>query len=72
MNLHPLTIHAARAMLERGEITSTDLTRAVLDRVGAVEPRVQAYITIVAERALEHARAADAQWQMHRRDKTSA
>jgi len=72
LNLHQLTIHAAREMLERGDITSTDLTRAALDRINAVEPRVQAFITVVAERAREQARAADAQWQMHRREKTIA
>ncbi len=72
MNLHQLTIHAARALLEKGEITSTDLTRAVLDRIEQVEPRVKAYLTLVADRALEQARAADAQWQQHRRAKTDA
>ena len=67
MGLHRLTVHQARALLEKGEITATELTRAVLDRVEAVEPRVQAYLTVVAERALDQARAADASWVKYRR-----
>ncbi|MBI3741140.1 MAG: Asp-tRNA(Asn)/Glu-tRNA(Gln) amidotransferase subunit GatA [Chloroflexi bacterium] len=72
MELASLTIHRAREFLQKGEITSTDLTRAVLNRIDAVEPRVNAYITLVADRALDHARAADAQWEKHRREKTNA
>jgi len=67
VGLHRLTVHQARALLEKGEITATELTRAVLDRVEAVEPRVQAYLTVVAERALDQARAADASWVKYRR-----
>ncbi len=70
MQLNSLTIHAARALLEKGEITSTDLTRAVLERIESVEPRVKAYLTLVADRALEQARDADARWQQHRRNGT--
>jgi aspartyl-tRNA(Asn)/glutamyl-tRNA(Gln) amidotransferase subunit A len=62
-----LTLHQARALLETGEISSAALTRAVLDRIDAVDARVQAYLTVVADRALEQARAADARWTEHRR-----
>ncbi len=72
MEPHFLTIHQARDLLQKGEITPTDLTRAVLDRIEEVEPRVQAYLTLVANRAMEQAREADARWQKHRRDKTPA
>lgn len=67
MELHRLTIHQARTLLEKGEISSVDLTHAVLQRIDQVDARVQAYLTIVADRALEHARAADAKWAEHRR-----
>ncbi len=67
MELHALTIHQARALLEKGEISSVELTRAVLDRIDKVEPRVRAYLHLVGERALEQARLADEQWAEHRR-----
>ncbi len=72
MEPHFLTIHQARDLFQKGEITPTDLTRAVLDRIEEVEPRVQAYLTLIADRAMEQAREADVQWQKHRRDKTPA
>ncbi len=70
--LAQLAIHEARALLQKGEISSVDLTRAVLYRIDQVESRVQAYLTLVADRALEHARNADARWSEHRRDGTHA
>ncbi len=72
MEVYRLTAHAARALLQKGEISSVELTGAVLDRIGAVDGRVQAFLTVVAERALEQARAADARWSQHRRDGTPA
>ena len=58
--LWDLTAHAARERLLRRDISSTELTQAVLDRIESVEPQVHAYLTVTAERALEQARAADA------------
>jgi aspartyl-tRNA(Asn)/glutamyl-tRNA(Gln) amidotransferase subunit A len=72
VELAHLTIHDARALLQKGEISSTELTRAVLDRIDAVDARVKAYLTVVADRALEQARAADARWAEHRKDGTPA
>lgn len=72
MGLAALTIHEARLLLLRGEITASELTRAVLERIHAVEPRVNAYLTLVEERALEQAREADVRWEQHRHDKTDA
>jgi aspartyl-tRNA(Asn)/glutamyl-tRNA(Gln) amidotransferase subunit A len=72
MELNQLTIHQARELLQKGEITSVDLTRAVLTRIDAVESRVQAFLTIVGERALEQAKQADAQWAEHRKNETTA
>jgi aspartyl-tRNA(Asn)/glutamyl-tRNA(Gln) amidotransferase subunit A len=60
MKLYELTIAEARAKLAAREISSVELTRAVLERIEAVEPKVDAYITVTAEVALEMAAAADA------------
>lgn len=72
MDLYRLTVHQARALLEKGEIHSVDLTRSVLDRIQAVDDRVKAYLTLVGDRAMEQAKEADAQWERHRSDGTAA
>ncbi len=59
-------------MLRNGEISSVDLVRATLDRIGAVDERVKAYLTVVAERALAQASDADARWAEFRRAGTEA
>ncbi len=59
MNLNELTITEARQQLQRGDISSVQLTQAVLDRIRDVDERVGAYITITDETALEQAQAAD-------------
>jgi len=68
MELSRLTIHTARELLQKGEITASELTSAVLKRIESVEPRVNAYLTLVADRAMEQARDADAEWAKHRRE----
>ncbi len=60
MELHELTMHQALAAMRRGELTSVELTTAILARIEAVEPKTRAYLTVTAERALEAARQADA------------
>ena len=60
MNLHDLTIHEARRLLDAGEISAEELTEAVLERILEVDNDVQAYITLTPEEALEQARAIDA------------
>lgn len=55
-----LTIAAASAALAAGELTSLELTEALLARIAAVEPTVRAFLTLTAEQALADARTADA------------
>jgi aspartyl-tRNA(Asn)/glutamyl-tRNA(Gln) amidotransferase subunit A len=59
-DLHYLTIHEAAELLARREVTSRALTQAALDRIAAVDPKVRAFLTVTAERALAQADAADA------------
>ena len=54
-----LTITQAHALLNKREISSVELTRAVLDRITRVEPQVGAFITVTPEAALKQAEAAD-------------
>ena len=57
--LNRLTIAEAQAKLRKREISSRDLTRACLDRIAAVEPKLNAFITVTEREALEQADAAD-------------
>ena len=54
-----LTIHEAAELLASGRVSSVELTRAVLDRIEAVDDRTGAFVTVTGETALEQARAAD-------------
>ena len=60
MKLYELTIHQAHDLLRTGQITSRQLTRAVLDRIDQIEPDVAAYITVSGELAMTQAAQADA------------
>jgi aspartyl-tRNA(Asn)/glutamyl-tRNA(Gln) amidotransferase subunit A len=59
MQLHTLTLTQAHRLLAAKEISSVELTRAVLDRIAAVDPQVHAYITVTADEALAAADTAD-------------
>ena len=58
-DLTSLTITEAATWLRRRDISAVELTKAVLRRLEAIEPRVHAYLTPCPERALEEAEAAD-------------
>jgi aspartyl-tRNA(Asn)/glutamyl-tRNA(Gln) amidotransferase subunit A len=57
--LWQLTIHQAHQLLIQGGISSVELTRACLDRIGQVEDRVKAFVTVTQSEALQQAEAAD-------------
>ena len=57
--LYALTIHEAQALLASKDISAAALTESILARIEAVEPVVDAYITICRETAHKEARAAD-------------
>jgi aspartyl-tRNA(Asn)/glutamyl-tRNA(Gln) amidotransferase subunit A len=57
--LHWLSITEASTLLAKREISSRELTQAVLDRIRAIEPRVTAYLTVTGEQALAQAEAVD-------------
>ena len=57
--LNKLTIAEASAMLHKREITALQLTRACLERIAAVDPRLNAFLTVCEKEAAEQAVAAD-------------
>ncbi|MGD9251103.1 MAG: Asp-tRNA(Asn)/Glu-tRNA(Gln) amidotransferase subunit GatA [Desulfobacterales bacterium] len=59
MQLYELTIEAAADLLQRGEISSLELTQAVLARIAELDDRVGAYLTVDREGARKQARQAD-------------
>ena len=60
MDLAGLTAHEARGLLDGGEITSVELTSAVLERISKVEGKVKAFVTVTDELAMQQAEEADA------------
>ena len=60
--MHPtdFTLRGAIEALNEGIISSVELTQAHLDAIAALNPRLNAYVTVTGERALEQARASDA------------
>ncbi|GAA0348490.1 amidase [Streptomyces blastmyceticus] len=55
-----LTLAEAAAAVGRGELSPVELTRSVLERIGAVDQELRAYVSVVGEEALRSAaRAAD-------------
>ncbi len=55
MELYRLGIDEARAALDKGDISPVDLTKAVLERIDAVDEKVCSYVTVAGERALKQA-----------------
>ncbi|HLG10299.1 MAG TPA: Asp-tRNA(Asn)/Glu-tRNA(Gln) amidotransferase subunit GatA, partial [Dehalococcoidia bacterium] len=58
--LYDLTIAEARNLLSKREVSSRELTQAVLGRIATVDARVRAYVTVTEDVALAQADAADA------------
>ena len=53
------TIAEAAAQLRRGKLSPVELTQSALSRMEKLNPRLNAFITITAERALRDAKAAE-------------
>ncbi len=56
-----LTLADASARLRAGTVTSVDLVNACLTRIDVYNPKINAFITVTREHALEQARALDAE-----------
>lgn len=56
-----LTIREAGSLLQQRAISPVELTRAFLDRIEALDPKLQAYISVLPQRAMATARAMEAE-----------
>ncbi len=54
-----LTIHEAHRLLVSRQLSSVELTKATLERIHQVEPKVRAFVTVTEELALKQAEKAD-------------
>ena len=59
MILNQLTIHEAHELLKSRQLSSEELTKACLERIHQVEPKVQAIVTLTEESAHRQAQEAD-------------
>ena len=62
-----LSLQEMREGLRRGTFSSTEMVQAFLDRIHAVEPKVHAFVTLLADEALKAARQADDRFAAARR-----
>jgi aspartyl-tRNA(Asn)/glutamyl-tRNA(Gln) amidotransferase subunit A len=58
-DLAKLTVEAARAGLDKKEFSSVELTTACLDSIKRQEPILNAFVTVLADDAIESAKLAD-------------
>jgi aspartyl-tRNA(Asn)/glutamyl-tRNA(Gln) amidotransferase subunit A len=59
--LHLLTIAQASRLIAARKLSPLDLTRAFIDRVKPLDPKLNAFILLLEEQALAEARAAEAE-----------
>ena len=68
--LTELSLAKAASLLQRGEISSWDLTKAYLTRIERLDPHIHAFLSLMPEQALAQAAAADRELAAWRADKT--
>lgn len=66
--LTDLTLTQARHLLQRGEISSSELTAAYLARIEALEPVLHAFLHVASRRAMRQAARADRELARLRRE----
>ena len=59
--LHYLSIRQAAELIQKGELSPVELTRACLDRIQATDDRLHSFIMLLADDALAQARTAEAE-----------
>ena len=57
--IHYRSLAEVSARIRGGELTSVEVTRAMLDRIAALDGGLRAYSVVMADAAIEAAEAAD-------------
>src|SRR5437763_5889154 len=60
-DLHYLSLDEVARRLKARKVSSVETTRAILDRIAKLDPRLKSYATLTPERALADAAACDAE-----------
>ncbi len=60
-NLHYLSLDEVARRLKARKLSSVDATKAILDRIDTLDPKLKAYATVTRDRALADAKARDAE-----------
>ena len=59
MELYEYTVHELVEKLEKGEVTSVEITKSYFDRIKAKDPLVKAYVSTMEEEAMAKAKEID-------------
>ena len=59
MQIHSLSIHEIHDLLKSGQIGAVETVSAYLERIRALDPKVNAYLSIMGEQAMDEARLFD-------------
>ena len=59
MQIHSLSIHEIHGLLSSGQIGAVEAVSAFLERIRAINPKVNAYLSTMGEQALDEARLFD-------------
>jgi len=59
VELHSLTIKDASELIRKKKVSPLDLVESTLDRIGRIENRVNAFVTVMRDEALQSARHAE-------------
>ena len=59
MKLYEYTVHELIEKLEKGEVTSEEITRSYFDRIKEIDPKVKAYVSTLEDEAIAKAKKVD-------------
>ena len=59
MELYEYTVHELVEKLEKGEVTSVEITKSYFDRIKEIDPKVKAYVSLMEEEAMAKAKEVD-------------
>lgn len=59
MDITELTVHELKEKLDKKELTSYDITKAYVDRINEKEKDINAFVTLLTDKALEKAKKID-------------
>ena len=65
-DLSSLSLQEAARLIQKRSISSVDLTRACLDKIERLNPKLNAFITVTAKQALQQAHEAESEAQRGR------